>query len=237
MADPSWLPPGWFPGDALPIVPGSATADIIGLIAKRCRRAAPDGSIFQAEIITEIVHAQRKLEEGPTLPWFLKRTSTITSPAGESIIGLDSVGYPVIRLQDDKPVSFVHPEAPEPIEIHQEAEWKILTQKYPGTADSPVEFYIENNEIWFRPIPLLEWNYVIRFYHNDIEPVIGGTTLWLRYFPDLVMNLAGYEVAWSLRDQVAADRFGRDLQVSRHRFVNAVAAREEAGQTHIMGDD
>lgn len=236
---PTWLPSGWFPGQGLPIVPGTALEDIILLIARRCRRSAENGSNFQIEIISEIIHAQRKLEEGPTLPWFLKKSAEISVGANDPLVPFDSSGYSIIRLQDDKPLAYQDPtgSSPEPIEVFQEAELKILTQKYPGTGAVPKEFYVETDVAIVRPTPTQALTYVLRFYHHDTEPVLGAATLWTANFPDLIMNLAGFEIAWSLRNTEAAQFFERGAQLARDKFVKAVTAREEAGQEHIMGDD
>lgn len=238
MATPSWLPNGWFPGDSLPIVPGTALDDIINLIARRVRRKAESGSNLQVEIISEVVHAQRKLEEGPTLPWFLREEATTTASASTGKFSLDDTGYSIIRLQDDKPVAYQDPagKALENVEVYAEAELKILHGRYPGTAEVPRGWFLDDKDVVVRPIPTQSINYVLRFYHHDTEPVLGEATLWTANFPDLIMNMAGFEIAWSLRDNEATTRFETNLARARDKFVKAVEAREQAGQDHVMGD-
>lgn len=238
MPTPSWLPAGWFPGEALPIVAGTTTDDIVLLLTRRLRRAAASGSNFEVEIVSEMVHAQRKLEEGPTLPWFLKTSTLVDIDADQETVPFDDTGAAIIRLQDDKALAYVDPEgvAPEDIEVAQQSELAILHARYPGTGGVPKEFYVESNACIVRPIPTQALQYRLRFYQKDTEPVLDAATLWTANFPDLIMNMAGVELAWSLRDEFALKRFTDDLVVARSRYVKAVHAREDADQVHIMGD-
>lgn len=238
MANPSWLPAGWFPGDSLPVVEGSTTNDLITLLTRRLRRGAASGSNFETEIVGELVHAQRKLEEGPTLPWFLKLTTIVEIDANAEIVPFADTGSSVIRLQDDKALAYIDPEGadPEPIEVPQQSELAILHARNPGTGEVPREFYVEDAACIVRPIPTQALQYKLRFYRRDTAPVLEASTLWMINFPDLIMNMAGAELAWSLRDEVALKRFTDDLATARNRYIKAVAAREDADQNHIMGD-
>ncbi len=238
MATPSWLPAGWFPGAGLPVVAGTTTDDLITLLTRRLRRAAASGSNFEIEIIGELVHAQRKLEEGPTLPWFLKLTAIVDIGANEEVVPFADTGSSVIRLQDDKALAYHDPTeaAPEPIEVPQQSELAILHARNPGTGEVPREFYVEDAACIVRPIPTQALQYALRFYRKDTEPVLAASTLWMINFPDLIMNMAGVELAWSLRDELATKRFTDDLVIARDRYIKMVAAREEAGQSHVMGD-
>ncbi len=238
MATPSWLPAGWFPGDSLPVVAGSTTDDLITLLTRRLRRAAASGSNFETEIVGELVHAQRKLEEGPTLPWFLKTTATIIVDADDAEVLFEDTGLSVIRLQDDKALAYTDPEgvADETIEVPQQSELAILHARNPGTGLVPREFYVEDAACIVRPIPTQILTYTIRVYSKDTAPVLSASTLWMINFPDLIMNMAGVELAWSLRDEFALKRFTDDLAIARNRYFKAVHAREDAGQLHVMGD-
>ncbi len=218
-----------------------ATIDnIVTRIARRLRRTATSGSNLQSEIIDELVHAQNKLEEGATLPWFLKHMEEEAVLANVDVIDTDGdLAASFIRFQDDRPVTYTDPTgvATEKVDLPQQSELLILFQRYPGTGLLPKEFTLDEDNILLRPIPTQAITYQVRMFRKDpTVPAEGTTTLWSINFSDLLMNLAGREIAWSLRDDVAQARFTEDLVVARREYIKSVAAREDAGQVHIMGD-
>ena len=142
-------------------------------------------------------------------------------------------------MQDDEPLSYTDPtgNSTELIPVVPQSERKILLQRYPGTGDVPKEFIIDGNLIVVRPIPNQEITYTFRYYRKDPTiPAAGATTLWSRHFSNLLMNMAGKEIAWSLSNEAAFQRFNNDLNTAYQQFRNAVIAREESGMEHTMGD-
>lgn len=215
------------------------TRELVELIARRVRRAAAQASNFESEIILELKHAQEKLEEGPTLPVFLKADATISpaANAGELLLANMNPANSVIRIQDDVPLAYNDTVSDELVEIPLESELKILRQKYPGEAEQAKLAVFAGDKFIIRPVPTTAYVYTVRHYKHDTAPTKDNSTLWTINFPDLIMNMAGYEVAYTLRDSEAMARFEKDQVIARTRFIRAVAAAEEAGQTHIMGDD
>lgn len=218
-----------------------ATIDeIITRIGRRLRRGVASGSNFQGEIIDELVAAQSKLEEAPTLPWFLQHEETEAQAANaETIDVVAELEATFIRFLDDDPLLYLDPTgaADELFEVVQNSELRIMKQRFPGTALVPEEFVLVGKDIFLRPIPTQAITYTVRFYRRDpTAPAEGATTLWSTNFSDLLMNMAGVEIAWTLRDNDAFARFERDLALARTAFIKVVAARENAGQVHVMGD-
>jgi len=219
-----------------------ATIDeIVTRIARRLRRGAASGSNMQAEFIDELVAAQDKLEEGPTMPWFLAHLETEAQSANvETIDTVSELTETFIRFLDDDPLLYLDPAAAagaELSEIVQNSEFRIMKQRFPETALIPKEFVLVGKDIFIRPIPTQAITYTVRFYRKDpTVPAEGAVTLWSTNFSDLLMNMAGMEIAWTLRDMDAFARFERDLARTESKFIRAVMAREQAGQVHEMGD-
>jgi len=214
---------------------------LVTWISRRLRRGAVSGSSMHTEIIDELVAAQNKLEEGATLPWFLQIEETEVQPADTETI--DTVGEltdTFIRFLDDDPLLFLDPAAAagaELSEIVQNSEFRIMKQRFPETALIPKEFVLIGKDIFLRPIPTQAITYTVRFFRKDpTAPAEGATTLWSTNFSDLLMNMAGKEIAWTLRDDTAFARFEKDLALAGSAYIKAVIAREQAGQVHEMGD-
>lgn len=219
-----------------------ATIDkIVVRIGRRLRRGVTAGSNLHTEVIDELVAAQDKLEEATTLPWFLQHEETEAQDANvETIDIVSELVATFIRFLDDDPLLFLDPAAnagAELSEITQNSEFRIMKQRFPETGAIPKEFVLIGKDIFLRPIPTQAITYTVRFYRKDpTAPEEGAVTLWSTNFSDLLMNMAGMEIAWTLRDEMALGRFERDLASARSNFIKVVAAREAAGQVYVMGD-
>ncbi len=219
-----------------------ATIDeIVTRIGRRLRRGVGTGTNLLTEIIDELVSAQNTLEEAATLPWFLQHEETEAQAADvETIDTVAELTETFIRFLDDDPLLFLDPAAvvgAELSEIVQNSEFRIMKQRFPGTALIPREFVLIGKDIFVRPIPTQAITYTVRFYRKDpTVPADGATTLWSTNFADLLKNMAGKEIAWTLRDMDAFKLFNDDLAIAKNGFIKVVAARENAGQVHVMGD-
>lgn len=216
-----------------------ATIDeIVTRIGRRVRRKVTSGNNLQSEIIDELLHAQDKLEEGATLPWFLKKVEA-------RAISADAFSFPpstsdtFLRMQDDEPVKYIDPTgvAAEDIFLPSQSELLLLLQRFPGTGAIPKEWVLDGANIIVRPKPTQAITYNVRFLRKDpTAPVEGATTLWSLHYSELLMSMTGKVIASSLRDNDATNRFEKDLSIARTEFIRSVTARQEAGQVHIMGD-
>lgn len=219
-------------------------ASINGLvtrIARRTRRSATTGSNFHGEIIDELVAAQNKLEEGATLPWFLQVEEEEAQTANaETIDTVAELANVFIRFLDDDPLLYLDPAAAsgaELVEIVQNSEFRIMKQRFPRTGLIPKEFVLIGKDIFLRPIPTQALTYTVRFFRKDpTVPAEDATTLWSKNYSDLLMNMAGKEIAWTLRDFDVESKFEKDLAIAYSQYIKSVTARENAGQVHVMGD-
>lgn len=214
--------------------------DLITRIGRRLRRKITSGTNLHTEVLDELTNAQNQLEEGATVPWFLNTTEVVAKGANASTIDMQAdLTSTFIRLQDDEPVKYVDPTgaAVEDIFLPAQSEILILLQRYPGTGDVPKEWALDGQNIVVRPKPTQGISYNIRYVRKDPTlPAAGATTLWSLHYAALLMNMAGREIAWTLRDNDATQRFETDLGIARTEFIRSLLARENAGQVHEMGD-
>lgn len=213
---------------------------IVTRIGRRIRRGVGSSTSLHTEIIDELVNAQDTLEESTTLPWFLKHKESEAAGANTEVINVvDDLTATFIRFVEDEPLVYTDPagNSNEKIVLVPNSELLIMKQRHPGTGDIPKEYVLLGDEVIVRPIPTQTITYQFRFFRKDpTVPAEGATTLWSTYFSDLLMNLAGLEIAWSLRDADIGGRFERGLAIARSNYIKVVTAREEAGQVHEMGD-
>jgi len=240
MSGPIWEPSVWHGMAESSAIPGTTIDNIVTRIGRRLRRGVGAGTTLLTEIIDELVRAQDELEERVTLPWFLMHKEAEITVANTEIINVVSdLTSNFIRFIEDEPLVYTDPtgEATEKVVLPQNSELLITKQRFPGTGEIPKEFVLLGEEIIVRPIPTQAITYQFRFFRKDpTAPALGVTTLWSKNFSALLMNLAGKEIAWTLRDNDATTRFETDLALAQSNFIKAVEAREQAGQVHVMGD-
>lgn len=217
-------------------------------IGRRLRRGVGAGTNLRIEIIDELVAAQVKLEEGPTLPWFLldRKTKVVTGVHSEVLLTTDFADF--LRVWDggrglevlDPNVTDVDEEPYKVVPFDDDL--TVVLQKHSGSVTDSVTLpkiaFQEGDTIFIRQEQKIDRTYRLHAYWKDpTVPATGVTTLWSINFSDLLMNMAGREIAWTLRDDASQTRFTEDLTLARSNFIRAVAARADAGQEHEMGKD
>lgn len=217
-------------------------------IGRRLRRKVGVGTTLRTEIIDELVAAQVKLEEGPTLPWFLlvRKVKTVAGVHSEVTLDTDFANF--IRVWDggrglevlDPSVTDVDEEPYKVVPFDDDL--TVVLQKQSGSVAESITLpkiaFQEGDTIFVRQEQKIGRTYRLHAYWKDpTVPATGATTLWSTNFADLLMNMAGREMAWTLRDDAAEARFEKDLAIARSNFIRAVAARADAGQEHEMGKD
>lgn len=221
---------------------------VVVRIGRRLRRGVGIGTNLETEIIDELVHAQEKLEDGPTLPWFLldRKTKTVVGVHSEVTLDTDFVDF--IRVWDggrglevlDSSITSADAEKFKIIPFDDDL--TVVLQKQSGSVTNDITLpkiaFQEGDTIFIRQEQKIDRTYRLHAYWRDpTPPATGATTLWSKNFADLLMNMAGREIAWTLRDDASEARFEKDLNVARTQFIRAVAARADAGQEHEMGKD
>lgn len=226
----------------------STIDELVTRMGRRLRRGVGSGTNLHTEIIDELVHAQEKLEDGPTLPWFLLRRPTLDVAGVHAVVPLTGNFLDFIRIWDGgRGLEVLDPNITdadtEPYKIIPlDDDLTVVLQKQSGSVTDSITLpkiaFLEGEQFFIRQEQKIDRTYRLHAYFKDpTPPAEGATTLWSKFFGDLLMNMAGREVAWTLRDEASEVRFEKDLNVARSQFIRAVAARADAGQEHVMGKD
>lgn len=190
---------------------------------------------LDAEIKTQLAHAQINLEQGPTLPWFLlsEVNSTLTTTGGRRIIKPTDF----IREYEEGALWYA-PDDRDEIGL-EKADNDFLMSYYGTTAEGePAAYSLDGN--YFKIYPLPDDQYVIKLlYYKHDAPISGlsedDTCLWLTYAPDCIIGRAGRIIATGLRDKDAKQEFSDMEQRGRIAMYNENEARKHVNRTYQIG--
>jgi hypothetical protein len=177
------------------------------------------------------------LEGGSLLPWFL---------ISEEAIGLTTAGERRVDLPDDfirqideeKPLYYRTAEGVD-VELKKGA-YDELMSWYGSTAAGAPEAYAMRGEYFLLfPAPDAEYTLVMPGYYAKQADIADNTSEnpWMKWVPDLVLGLAGIQMAEKhvrLEPEVVAG-FKQDVTVAYDRLNRMEVAREEAGRHRRMG--
>lgn len=198
--------------------------DAVKLIHTRLGMA--DG--LDTVISTELSLQQLILEGAPLLPYFLQAIM-------EANIATDGpTRLPDGFLREVDEIGFWIQETPESC-------WKqLIKADYEDIVgcDSqvPTHYAIVGRLIHFAPKPLIAHKVRLGAYMRDEAPNTGFENEWLRHYPDLLIGEAGYAVASSIKDMVAAAYFDGMRKEARGRMMIDITAWDEAGRIRNISD-
>jgi hypothetical protein len=194
-------------------------------------------------IINEMQAAQRRLERGAELPWFLWID---TDEAGTNLTlsaNTERVALPTnfLREDDDADISPVFK-----YDAGEDDVWTALIKKdyskikqeNPGVGT--LYYYdILGSNLYFRHVPDVDTTIRMLYYRKDTVITAGTTeTLWLQYAPDLIIAEAGKVIAGQyLKDMAAMQAFAARSAEEQSILVIDNTARREAGYKRMMGDE
>ena len=206
--------------------------EIVTLIKARCVRSADTNA--DAAILLELLSAQRRLEAGPHLPWFL------VSPYNEHQADPDAEIVPVpadfLREVDDDALWYYDANAEDSWIPLTKEDYDFIKELYPIGAEVPKMYALVGGNFRVRPVPTLATQYRMMYYRKDVVPAVGVTNLWSTYAPDLLMCEAGQMYAgFNLRDALAEAKFKEGALIARKQLMTETQARADANREYIMG--
>jgi len=191
----------------------------------------------ETEIIALLKDAQVTLELEATLPWFLQtEVSSISTVDGEERIPLP---VDFIREWEDDPlwyfVAGTGGDADEWTELAKE-DLAFLRSAYPGEG-APIAYALDIK--YFRVFPTPDAVYTLKmiYYKNDTVLTSNVENQWLKYFPYLMIGMAGRILASGFRDKDALIIFNVWIAENRARMHIENEARAHAGRRYVMGGD
>ena len=207
----------------------------VDLIANRLGNR---GAALDSQIITELQAAQIEMEATPELPWFLLKYDsalTMTASTATSAVPSDFV------LEDDYGGMFG-------IDTVSNSATKRIVKKdfdtlqgkktaFFNDADFPEFYALQNATFYWYPTPDKAYTYALWYYRADPTTISAGgvTNLWLTHAPNVLYNLAGFNIARYLRFPEVASLFEADYRAAHGQLIAKNEARRQAAMLSEMG--
>lgn len=187
------------------------------------------------EIVTALQNAQVMLEREPTLPWFLQtEVSNISTTKDEERIVIPS---DFLREWEEDPLWYFTAgtggDDDAWVALAKE-DLAFLRDKYPGSA-APIAYALDVK--YFRLFPTPDAVYTIKMIYFATDTVLSSNVEndWLKYFPFLMIGVAGGLIAAALRDKEALSTFSRWAAEGRARLIVETEARISSSRRYVMG--
>ena len=199
------------------------------------RRLGRRGFTITNEFLDEMKAAQKKLEKAGALPKWLKvTTGDITTLSGNTILtSPPPTGY--IRAYDDQALVYDDDGSKERRVKRLDTRNQLISKKNEGI--SGVIYWYEVSKTVIEIAPELSRDTVFRMTHYAKDTVLTGSNsnTWCSEEGELIMGMAGIELATWLRDDRALKYYSNLAATERRRMVNQVESDEWADVDLVMG--
>lgn len=199
------------------------------------RRLGRRGMAITTEFLDEMKAAQKKLEKAGALPKWLKTTTgDITTLEGNTILtSLPPTGY--IRAYDDQALVYDDDDGDEQRAIRLDTRNQLISKKNAGVSGEI--YWYEVSKTVIEVAPELTRDYVFRMTYYAKDTVLSGSNsnTWCSEEGELIMGMAGIELAVWLRDDRALKYYSNLAATERRRMVNQIESDEFADVDLVMG--
>lgn len=196
-------------------------------------------------IIDALKQAQRTLEKGRTLPdWMLEFDAPIAVTAGDPVFTLPT-GF--LRMHEEYDLSYLNSNNATVFLPRKNFKEAYLAYISDGSEDALVDPSTSNYpKVWARrgetkgyffPTPQVSFTASMTYYKAGDVLDSNMENIWLREAPDLLIGLAGINIAGVVRDKDALTGFTQRYKMGLGSFIGAVVEDELAGRGLIMGRD
>lgn len=181
--------------------------------------------------------AQDQLENGQSLPWFLREED-------DDLVGTASVGFIVLPdgfLREDEEADWwvtVGSEGPKIVKKRSWSEVKehrLNPENGETEEGTPLIYAITNTNIEVSPVPTEAWTLTTTYFKAADDLADEATNVWLENAPDILWGEAGIFLAKKLHDKVAEDFFRGVFTAAEKLLKNEIAAREDSNREYSMG--
>ena len=185
--------------------------------------------------VTALQDAQLKLERRPLLPWFLlTEVASVTAEANEERVGLPSN---FLREYEEDALWLFNTTATEPADEWTELikdDLSVLRNAHPGTGD-PIKYSLTG--LYFRLFPTQTEDKTLKLIYYKQAEVLSTNieNEWLKYASDLMIGMAGKDVATVLRDADAIAVFKDMITEGQAQLIIDTEARQHENTRYIIG--
>jgi len=195
------------------------------------------------EILAALDEAQRELEQGTSLPWFL--ITEAGSLSGTANDGTLTIPAGFIKETDEDALSVVTTEGI--TRFLRKMNWGDMILNYQDSSDGTVStgdpevYVVRATTIEVRPIPTATWTASLDYFAHDTLPsalASGATNDWLTEAPYVLVNLAGTLMAEDIEydaQKPMIEKFARRYARNNAKLMAQIAEREMTNREIVMG--
>ena len=198
-----------------------------------------DGLGFRSSLadraVARLKEAQRFMEQGKSLPWFLIQEDQALSLLSTT----NTVALPddFIREVDYETMRFTATGNTYPTFVKRKS-FDDAIQAYGGTdSDHPLVYALRGTTLYFFPTADSDYDLTWSYYAKDDVLDTDIENAWLREAPEVLIGLAGMRLARDIRDKEAVAIFQPMYVEARQALLGEMAAREEAMGAGAMGEN
>lgn len=189
-------------------------------------------------IVLAMRQAQRLLEMGRSLPWFLiEEDTTLTGTADVAYVALPT-GF--LREVDDEPWYFSMSGEDDVVKM-KKMPWDWVQDAGRNPEDGEVEeglayyYALRKTRIYVRPVPTAAWTMVGSYYKAADTLDTASSNAWLTYAPELIYGSAALSMAQDLRDEKAEKKAREVVAIASASVLADTIQRELGNREIIMG--
>lgn len=199
------------------------------------RRIGRVGFTIDNEFLDEMKAAQEKLEQRPQLPKFLKTTTgDLPTVSGNTILtALPPTDF--IRVYDDFSLVYDDEDGKEKGAIRLDTRQQLISKKNAGISGEIYYFLPSKTEVEIAPELTRDTTFRMTYYATDDVLTGSNENLWTAQLGELIMAMAGMEIAVWLRDDRALAYFSTLHDKERAMFLRQVEADEWGDMDLTMG--
>lgn len=186
------------------------------------------------EIVSELQAAQRSLERGHSLPWFLKQEDQILSFTSGNPSAALPTGF--LREVEDQSLSYRLDDMEYPF-FPEKKDWEDAFDAYAAAEDGLAQVYVlRKNTIYVFPTPDRDYEMTWGFYKaDDILSADSTENQWLLHAEDLLMGKAGKILADDIQNQAASAAFAGMMSTGWAEVFADGIEREASNRDYRLG--
>lgn len=197
----------------------------------RLGRSSRVSTAFRAQVLSELQTAQRRLEDDPSLPWFLltDRSHHLLTQYEERV----RLPSDFVRENEEDELRIkVSGEADTSYTALQKDHWDSVPLPFrPGVYGRPKYFTIWGEYLILSPAPdRNDYQIQMTYWKRDNLFSLTEENLWLRYAPDFLMAEAGITIALAIGNQSALQLFTSQRVQMKTLLHNQTIARQETNR-------
>lgn len=189
-------------------------------------------------IILGLRRAQRLLELGQSLPWFLISEDAVLTGAADVAYVAFPTGF--IREVDDEPWYFTMTGDDSTTKLKKVPYDQLLDiGRNPETSEEEtgvgIYYAIRTTRFYVRPIPTAAWTMTGSYYKAADTLDSASTNNWLTYAPEVLYGAAAMSMARDLRDDYAYKTAETLFKEASARVLADTITREYGNREQFMG--